>query len=293
MKKLISIGLAAAVLLILCGCQPEINKTYEFKMAYQDTGEFTGDALIRAAGEIEMLTGGNVIIGVSPADDFSTMDMVFMRAPDQFEVYRPFLITDYEEGRSAWIFGSDFYTRYDDLLAVKGQKLLGFFPAGFLGLGAKEIDAETCFDFSVKKDALLSIPESGALRAVTEAMGFRGTPLVFSDIAFAMKTGLVQGWLGGGAQTNFDEFRDVIEYYVDYRYANDLFAVLIKKELFDSLPPEYQDAITQSFMTESMAAIDEREALDERALADLKNYGVTVLIPTREERGAMAATLPR
>lgn len=305
MKNLIRIGLIAAMAFAICGCSPA-DETYELNMAYLGSGDFSAASFVAAAEEIERLTGGNVKIDVVTEDESGGIeliykelagggiDMAFIRAPVQYDImaeiaYLPFYVTDYSEGRSAWVCGSSFYTEFDELQARKGLKLLGIFPAGFMGLGAKEINPDACFDFSVIKEELFRIPEIETMKIMTKTMGFRSAPLMFSDIDYAFKTGVIQGWIGGGAQVNYDEFRDEIEYYIDYRYANDLFLVLANREMFDSLPPEYQDVIMETFKSESLAAIEGREAVETQALANLKNYGITVIIPSLDERNSMAA----
>lgn len=304
MKKTIYIGLAVIIALMVCGCQPEIQ-TYDLKLVFQDTGEFSADAIIRAAEEIELLTGGNVIISVIPNSECGVIDpeyevvhgdfdMAFLRAPTQSGymdeiVYLPFYVTNYDEGNAVWTEGSRFYSVYDEIQASKGIKLLGFFPAGFMGLGVNDMNPDKFFDFTIAKDELLRIPEIDTFKIMTETMGFRAAEFMFSDVAYAFKTDVIQGWIGGGAQTNYEEFRDLIECYVDYRYANNLFTAIINMEVFDSLPSEYQDIMMRAFNLESQAAIEERDILDERALADLADAGITVIVPSPEERDEMAA----
>jgi C4-dicarboxylate-binding protein DctP len=301
MKKITVIGLIVAIAFALCGCQSGIE-TYELTMAYQDTGEFSADALVRAAEEIGSQTKGAVTISLKPAggadEVYSELtggaaDMAFMRVHAEegamAEIaYFPYLVTDYEEGRTVWTEGSGFYSIFDEIQAASGLKLLGLFPAGFMGLGAIELNTETCFDFSVIKEGLIRIPDMYIMKVMAETMGFRTYAFLYSDIEYALKTGIAHGWTGACAQANLDEFSDSIKYYVDYRYANDLFSVLMDRELFDSMPPEFQEIIKQAFMAESTAAIDEREALDKRAIDGLAGIGVTVLAPTGEEREAMA-----
>lgn len=281
--------------------------TYKLRLAGQHVANFPDTlSLERAAEKIAEKTDGHVQIKVYPANQLGdyiqvyeevmkgTIDMACITAPSQWDPmaeigYIPYLVTNYDEGKVVWTEGSYFYNLFDEIQAKAGVKLLAFFPDGFMGVGAAKFNTDKCFDFSMKKDTLLRIPALDSLKIMAETMGFRTTTLPYADLFPALQTGITDGWIGGGPQLNYDSFRDAIKYYIDYNYMNDLVSVFINKKLYDSMPQEYQDVISSVFKEESLALMDQRASLDEQALNDLESYGIKVVIPTQEERDAMAS----
>ena len=54
------------------------------------------------------------------------------------------------------------------------------------------------------------------------------------------------------------------------------------------IPEEYQRAIRDAAAKEFAALLDERPAIDEQALKDLKEYGIEVYIPSDDELASFA-----
>lgn len=61
----------------------------------------------------------------------------------------------------------------------------------------------------------------------------------------------------------------------------------MNKDLFDSLPAEYQTIMTNAMNEMIEEALDALEVQDEQAISDLQELGIEVYIPTDEEMAAI------
>jgi TRAP-type C4-dicarboxylate transport system substrate-binding protein len=123
---------------------------------------------------------------------------------------------------------------------------------------------------------------------MADAMQFRTSTIPYADLIPALQTGIVDGWIGGGPELNYNATRDVINYYYDVKYMDDSFVMLINNDLFESMPAEYQDIITEVFKQKSLDGIDAQAQKDLDFLAQLEAYGIEVVVPTNAQRDAMA-----
>lgn len=319
MKKIFALimTLVMALSLVACGggakkeeapAAPEVDDTvYELSWA----GISATDAVDTWIGEeiaarVAEATNDKVQIKVYPANQLGDLSQAYDEIINgsidmglftiygtydiiQEAVYTPFLTTNYDAFEQ--VYGRDgfLYKALDEAQASRGVKLLGFWPSGYLGLGFAKLTTSTddLFDCTAKKNELLRVPGMDTMMASAQAMGFSTTTIGYSDVYTALQTGVCDASWNGGAYSNYQAFRDVLKYFVDYRVCNDVYSCVMNADKLASLPQEYQDAImeiSKEVIAEGTAKIAE---MDEAALADMEEYGIEVIIPTDEQRAEM------
>ena len=310
----ISITLCAALLIGLAGCggggetqQGSTDETYELTWAGISSTEAI-DTWIgeEVADRVAEQTDGHVQITVYPANQLGDLtvaydeimagniDMGLFTMYGTYDmivesVYTPFLTSNLDEFREVFAHDNFIYEAVNESLTEQGIKLFGFWPSGYLGLVFTDLQEtpEELFDFTIPKHELIRVPSMDSMMASAQAMGFNVTALNYSDVYTSLQTGIVDGSWNGGAYANYQSFRDVISYYVDYRVCNDIYSLIMNQGSFDRLPDEYQQIVTDviaEVLDEGVAMIGEQEAESLQALAD---YGVEVIIPTDEQRASM------
>ena len=293
------------------GGDADVAKTYELRLAthVNETHPLTLSAQRFADGVAEA-TGGNVTVTVYPSNQLGdymqvydelmmgTIDAAWLTIPDTYDKRNnlgatPYLATNYEE--IAELYAADdswFLTALQEVNAEQGVTVLGLVPNGFMGIGAKTVgDLDTLFDPSVEQDALMRSPGIESYLAQVEAFGFRTTTIAYADLYSALQTGVADGWYGGSAISNWQGFKDVINYFVDYRSMNEPMGMFFSSAVLEEMPQEYQDAIWEVAKAERMTAIAAVEEADAKAKADLADFGVEIIEPTEEEMAAVKATL--
>lgn len=68
----------------------------------------------------------------------------------------------------------------------------------------------------------------------TEAMGFKGVVMPFSEVYSALQTGTIDGWVGSGVSRAV-QYSDVIRYRVEERGKVDMHALIMNLDLWNSL----------------------------------------------------------
>ena len=317
-KKILAVFICVALLMVTlagCGGGSTTNtggneaKTYNLRLAGQNPADFTDMVLMNeAAEEIKALTNGAVNITVYPANQLGdyvavyeeimqgTIDMACVTLSSHINplsdmTFIPYLITNYDEAKVVWTKGSSFFSEYDAIQKQAGVKLLGVMPGGLMGIGtAKPIDVNRVFDFSIRKDdVLLRLPPLGILQIMADTMQFRTSTLPFADLIPALQTGIVDGWIGGGPELNYTATRDVIKYYYDLKYMDDTLSMIVNLKTFESMPAEFQKIIADVFEKKALEAIDAQAEKDLHFLKAMEDYGITVVIPTQDQRDKMAA----
>ena len=311
-KRVLLVMLSIVMIFTLVACgggsgesEGDQNPTYDLKLNAQYAADYPDTISLERAATIAEKTNGAVNIKIYPSGpmgDYTqvyeevmkgTIDMASITIPSQFDERLeisiiPYLTTNYDEAKRVFSKGSFFYDTFAEINGDLGVQLLNIYMDGYMGIGAAKLDPATVMDPTVKKDTLLRCPPLDLYVATAEGMGFRTTTIAYADLYPALQTGVADGWIGGAALINYTGFRDVIKYYVDNKYIHEVVGTIINKELFEGMPEEYQKIIQETFAEEAILIAEEREATDEKAMADLEAAGVNVIVPTQEEMDNMA-----
>lgn len=325
MKKVFALILALMMALSLAACggsgssggngdttsnegEDNTETYYEWSLSceYSDDNHQT-KALKDAAQMIEEQTDGHIKITVYPnmaLGDYTvvygqvmTGDIEICANPisTQYDarvdvMNMPFLASTFDEFEANYLSKDSYMWKlFEDVTSSGGVKLLGFFNAGFMGLGMKSVDSENFADLtsSATKSQLMRCPAADAYNLTMKALGYNTTVIPYSDLYSALQNGLCEGWLGGSGLVNYDSFRDAIKYFVDCNVINECIPVMMNAELFNSLPEEYQAIIVDAFDQMQNRVNEERAEQEAQAVEDLEAYGVTVIQPTADELAAL------
>ncbi len=319
MRKLFALLLAVVMTVSLCACgskddtnggnDANSGKTYTLTWA----GIGSNDAIDtwianEAASRIAAATDNHVIINVFPSSQLGdltqaydeimagSIDMGLFTVYGNYDIinemnFTCFLTSNLDEWREVYAEGGFIYDTLKQVQADRGVTLMGFWPSGYLGLGFAKLaeGADTLFDCTVEKKELLRVPGMDTMMASAQALGYKTTTINYSDVYTALQTGVCDGSWNGGAYANYQSFRDVLKYYVDYRVCNDVYSMIMNTAKLESLPAEYQEIITSTIaevLDEGVTKIGEQEA---QSLKDMEAYGIEVIVPTDEQRAAMKA----
>jgi len=202
----------------------------------------------------------------------------------------PYLFENYDQVRTYMSEGTYYFEQLNNILNGLGVELISNWPNGFQGIGGANIGKlETLFDPSVKQDAICRVPSIATTLKTAEAFGFQTVTVPYSDLYSALQTGIATCWMGGGSKANYDGFRDVIKYWVEARYILETQPLLISSAVWEKIPAEYQQVIRDAAADEFEQLLTERPGIDEKALKDLKDYGITVYVPSDKELATFAS----
>lgn len=289
------------------GASVDDGKTYNLSWA----GIGSTDAIDTWIGEeaarrIAEKTDNHVVINVYPASQLGdltqaydeimagTIDMGLFTVYGTYDIineinFTCFLTSNLDEFREVYAKDGFIYQTLEQAQKDRGVTLMGFWPSGYLGLGFAKLSEgpDTLFDCTVKKSELLRVPGMDTMLASAQALGYNTTTINYSDVYTSLQTGVCDGSWNGGAYANYQSFRDVLKYYVDYRVCNDVYSMVMNSEKLASMPAEYQEIITTTInevLDEGITKIGEQE---DQSLQDMADYGIEIIVPTDEQRAEM------
>ncbi|TDR34830.1 TRAP transporter substrate-binding protein DctP [Aquamicrobium defluvii] len=198
----------------------------------------------------------------------------------------PYLVGTYEQMRKVYSPGSNFYRVYDEHLAAQGIKLLGVFAEGFIGVGVtKKPDNATT---TGPKNVNIRIFSAEVAKLTTDAMGFNSTTVNWSDVVPALQQGIVDGAIGGTAETNLTVLGDAIKYFVPYNTFVENTAFYIGQAKWDSLSAEQQTVMSDAFAKASQKSFELSEKVDKEYMGKLAEHGIEVIALSDDELNAIA-----
>lgn len=314
MKKVLVIVLSIMLILSFTACGggsseggggDGAEQTFELKLAGVYPEDHADTIACRAAvEEIEEKTGGAVKIKVYPANQLGdasqvyeeirkgTIDMMLGTLPTTFDsrmemLTIPYLVTNYDQAKATFLEGSYFYDQMNQIQTELGVELVTIFMDGFMGVGATK-PLEDPMNFNMSHKELIRVPAMDSYIWTAQGMGYNTTTIPYADLYSALQTGVADGWIGGSAYVNYESFGDIIKSFCESNYIMELVPIVMNKDLFDSMPEEYQTIIKEAFGAQAIKVADDREALDAQALKDLEANGAEIYTPTQEELDAMS-----
>lgn len=199
----------------------------------------------------------------------------------------PYLVTSFDEARVVFAPGSRVYDKLCEILEDGNIKNLGLFGDGFVGVGVMDLDPNYA-DPAAPKKQLLRTSASTSNRIIVESMGYKTVTISFSELFTSMQTGVCDGWFGGSVMSNYNNFRDIIKYYINYRAILDKKAFIVNMDAWNALPPEYQIVLEEEVAAICNGSYDNLAKLDKEYQAKLAEAGVEFVDFTDEEIAIIA-----
>ena len=198
----------------------------------------------------------------------------------------PYLVGTYEEMQKVYSPGSNFYRIYEASLANQGLKLLGVFAEGFIGVGTSEEPTNPAVIGDKGLNIRVWSAEVGRLTA--QEMGFRTTTMNWGDVIPAIQQGVIEGVIGGTAESNYTVFGDAVKYFIPYKAFVENTAFYIGQAKWDSLTPEQQAVLSEAFAEASRDSFALSERVDEEYIRRLPEIGIQIIPVSDMEISAIA-----
>ena len=280
------------------------DTVYELKISCQDSAEVAvTHSVQRAIDAIYEQTDGHVVITpyysgvlgdyITIFEDLqkSALDMAQISYTDTnnqlFNVMMvPYSVTSWDQGEKLWDPQTgDFFAWFKQGADECGVDLISCTMAGFLGVSGSYLgDMTTILDPTIKQEGcVIRVPAMESFVALGESMGFSVTTIAFADVYSALQTGVCDGVIGTPVITAWESYRDVVNYWVEFKYILENVWITARPDLKDDLPADYYQTISDAFYDEFFASIDEAQTGAQEAMDNLEEYGCEIMTPTAEE----------
>ena len=254
-------------------------------------------AAIEGAGagiEIKLFPAGQLGLGEVVFDDVAqgVIDIghtfIYSHNDPVLEINSlPYLVGTYEEMEKVYSPGSHFYRIYEERLANQGLKLLGVFAEGFIGVGS--IRAPENPGTTGDKNLNIRVWSAEVGRLTAQAIGFKTTTMNWGDVPAAIQQGVVEGVIGGTAESNYYVFGDVVKFFTPYNAFVENTAFYIGHQTWDRLTAEQQQVLSDAFAAASAKSFALSRSVDAEYVERLLEKGIQVVALSDEEIAGLAA----
>lgn len=296
---LMAVVLCASLILSACGgggggAAADPDEPMVWRMATDHPIDHMATRSAKAiAAEIEEKTEGRIKITVHPASQLGGYDTVYdeiirgtielahITIPDALDsrlgaAYTPYLTTGYDEAKVVYAPDSFLSQKFVEYNEVLGVKFLGFYLEGYIGLGTKREPRDLLVP-GAPKGLQIRVWAAPASREPAADLGFTPVTIPYAEAPTAIHTGVVDGWIGGTPNVNFNWVGEVISYFYRTFMHAESTAYVMNLNLFNSLSEADQQIVLNAFARQSMESFELAETEDDYWMGRLEEIGVTVI----------------
>lgn len=226
----------------------------------------------------ELMLGTLDIAHISPVETYDTRVSATML---------PYISFNSEELVKVYSEGSFLREELNDALSALGIHLSGIFLEGYNGItNMTELKDPTVV--GADKGCIIRSPMMDVYSLEMMDIGFRVSSMPYSDTYTAMQTGVVSGLAGASAMNAYLSFRDIMEYFYDYKYNQEATMIMFSQKTWDKILPEDQEIIQNIVNDICVKSASESDAINEEYMAKMEEEGLTVVRFSDEELEAFA-----
>lgn len=201
----------------------------------------------------------------------------------------PYLVNNWGDAKGVYHQGSALLKSLGKYLSEQNIKLLGGWPVYFGGIGLRRLPSEPG-NPEVTKNMIIRVPPIQTFVLTARKLGYTPYPITWVYAKMGLKTGMVDGIIGGGAE-GYSSFSDSIAYYIPVRDHFEYWFVYMNKDSWENLSSQEQEL----FLSE-VGKMEERRykvarQQESESIELLEKQGVEVIELSDKERKTMRDTI--
>ncbi len=265
----------------------------------------TTAALYDFEKRVEEATSGHIRIGVHPENELGdytqvyeelrlgTIGMALISVPSQVDsrleiIYLHYAARSYSEARRIYGRHSPLFNHVKQLHADLGVQFLGFNVEGFGGLALKRLP-DNLRQPDSPKGLAMRVPPIGIFKVTAEDQGFETASVPYLELPEALRTGTLDGSIGGPPAATYLQFREFFTHFVVNHNFFESTSFLMNKALWDSLSETDQKLIEDIVADLSEKSFEVAEANDREYLERMRDAGLKVITFSEQELEQWAA----
>lgn len=199
--------------------------------------------------------------------------------------FTPFLVETWEQAEKVYSPNSPLVRHMDSYLKSQNIKILGGWPVYFGGIGLTE-EPRFPTDPDVPKNMIIRVPPIRSFEITARQLGFTPYPITWRYAKMGLKTGMVKGLIGGGAE-GYAGLSDTIRYYLPVKDHFEYWFLYINLDLWNSLTPQKRTILQHAAETMEKERYHVARQEEAAGLAELKKRGVKIIDVSNEEYDQM------
>ena len=238
---------------------------------------YTGNRLGDYSTVQERVSFGEVQIYVGPLS--TSIDKRILLATT------PYLVNTWEEARRAYNQKSPLLEKMAEYLADQNIKLLGGWPVYFGGLGLRELPPEPG-NPDVAKNMIIRVPPIRTFERAARELGYTPYPITWVYAKMGLKTGMVDGIIGGGAE-GYGGFKDSIRYYIPVKDHFEYWFIYMNLDSWEQLSAGEQELFISAVGSMENSRYQVAEQQEKQSFEMLEKQGVEIIELSDQELSRM------
>jgi TRAP-type C4-dicarboxylate transport system substrate-binding protein len=198
----------------------------------------------------------------------------------------PFLVTSWDEAQKVYSHDSAMFKQMAAFLEAQKIKLVGGWPVYFGGIALTE-KPKAPGDPNISKDMIIRVPPMRSFERTARELGYTPYPITWTYAKMGLKTGMVAGIIGGGAE-GYLGLKGIIKYYLPIKDHFEYWFVYMNLDLWNSLSDKYKAIIQNAAREMANRRYAVAEAEEIASIEKLKEQGIEVISITDKEQSLMA-----
>jgi TRAP-type C4-dicarboxylate transport system substrate-binding protein len=270
-----------------------------------EPGSEAHQAAERFAESVAEATDRRIQIQVRPASElgdwpevhegvvYGAVDLALQPLSTQFDerlaiAWFPYTVQDYASAREAFAEGGYIFEVVEAMLESGAVKILAPYAVGMGGAGFTSAVPQPRNPNAEQGMRIRIWPGGTTHRELMQRFGFSVATLPWAELDGALRTGLVDGVVGGTPQLATESFKDQLKMWVQYNDHFEIWWLMMNRALFASLAPEDQDALLAAASDMGRRSFDTAQQADQESLEMLRDAGVEVVVLSDAEMQAFA-----
>jgi TRAP-type C4-dicarboxylate transport system substrate-binding protein len=301
MKKIVLAALASIVVVMACGFSGHAAEELHWKIGHVRPDGSAIDADIqKLVQRVTSQTDGRITFTVYPANRLGDYTVVQEKCSfGEVEMYvapfgttmnrknalafTPYLVNTWDEAARVYAHDSVLVQEMKEILAQQNIKVLGGWPVYFGGVVLTR-EPLSPGDPDVSKEMIIRVPPIRCFSQTAKAMGFTPYPITWMYALDGLKTGMVEGMMGGGAE-GYLGLKDLARVYLAVKDHFEHWFVYMNLDVWQSLSEEDKVVIQKAVLdmeSQRFAVAEEEEKANMKRLAE---QGTTIISLTDHELG--------
>jgi len=214
----------------------------------------------------ERVSFGEVEMYVGPFG--TTIDKRLMLA------FIPFLVDNWSDAQRLYSSSSPLVSHLQRFLEPLNIKVIAGWPVYFGGIALTDTPAAPG-NPDISKDMIIRVPPIKSFELTARALGYTPYPITWMYATMGLKTGMVKGLIGGGAE-GYKGLSKLISYYIPVKDHFEYWFVYMNLDVWNNLSPEHQQILTAHARQMEADRYTVAEQEEQQSIEALKGLGVQV-----------------
>jgi TRAP-type C4-dicarboxylate transport system substrate-binding protein len=189
--------------------------------------------------------------------------------------FTPYLVTNWAEARKAFSSDSRMISSMEAILEKHNIKILGGWPVYFGGIVLTREPTHPG-NPDIQKGMIIRTPPIRAFELTARAMGYTPYPITWAYAHPGLKTGMVEGMIGGGAE-GYAGLKGLARVYVDARDHFEYWFVYMNLDLWKGLSDNEKIILRNAVREMESRRWDIAEAEEQASIRRLRDQGTTIV----------------